>query len=149
MTEKENAIYEFEMMATWCESYSDDELRAINYVRRLLHSDIIDTNKILTEIERQEKWLMDAGYNTYNVDIAFSSIKSALQKARCEMKAYKCDRCGKLFEGYNYQGTREFYSITRNPYASGNCLDLCPDCNAELQEWVANDKEQAESEDKE
>ena len=39
-------------------------------------------DKIIAEIERQEKWLMDAGCNTYNVDIAFSSIKLALQKAR-------------------------------------------------------------------
>lgn len=58
------------------------------------------------------------------------------------MKAYKCDRCGKLFEKYKYQGTSEFFTITRNPYMSGDYLDLCPNCNAELQEWVANDKEQ-------
>ena len=71
------------------------------------------------------------------------------------MRAYKCDRCGKLFEKYNCQGTANFFSITRNPCMSG-CLDLCPNCNAELQEWVANDKEQvacnctdAESEDEE
>ena len=58
------------------------------------------------------------------------------------MKAYKCDRCGKLFEKYKNQGTSEFFNITRNPCITGNCLDLCPNCNAELQEWVANDKEQ-------
>lgn len=34
--------------------------------------------KIRTEIDRQEKWLMDAGYTAYNVDIAFSAIKSAV-----------------------------------------------------------------------
>lgn len=65
------------------------------------------------------------------------------------MKAYKCDRCGKLFEGYDYQGTRGvFYGITRHPSLSGNDLDLCPNCNAELQEWVANNKVQVESDDK-
>lgn len=58
------------------------------------------------------------------------------------MRAYKCDRCGKLFEKYKYQGTSEFFHITRNPCMTGNCLDLCPNCNSELQEWVANDKEQ-------
>lgn len=58
------------------------------------------------------------------------------------MKAYKCDRCGKLFEKYKNQGTFDFFNVTRNPKFSDNCLDLCPNCNAELQEWVANDKKQ-------
>ena len=58
------------------------------------------------------------------------------------MKAYKCDRCGKLFETYKLQGTSNFFNITRNPCMSGNCLDLCPSCNAELQAWVSDDKEQ-------
>lgn len=56
------------------------------------------------------------------------------------MKAYKCDRCGKLFEPYKYQKTSNFLNITRNPNITGDCLDLCPNCNAELQEWVANGK---------
>lgn len=59
-------------------------------------------------------------------------------------KAYKCDRCGKLFEKYNFQGTSEFYHVTRNPNFSCDCLDLCPKCNAELQEWVANDTVQVD-----
>lgn len=58
------------------------------------------------------------------------------------MKAYKCDRCGKLFEKYKGQGTSDFLNITRNPNISNYCLDLCPKCNTELQEWAANDKEQ-------
>lgn len=56
------------------------------------------------------------------------------------MRAYKCDRCGKLFEEYKGQGTADFFNISRNPHMSDNCLDLCPNCNAELQEWVAKDK---------
>lgn len=60
------------------------------------------------------------------------------------MKAYKCDRCRKLFEKYEGQGTRMFYSVTKDPCSSGCCLDLCPNCNAELQAWV-----KAESEDEE
>ena len=35
-------------------------------------------NKIRTEIDRQEKWLSQAGYTAYNVDIAFHSIKLVL-----------------------------------------------------------------------
>lgn len=38
-------------------------------------------DKIKAEIDRQEKWLMDAGYNAYNVDIAFNSIKSVLSES--------------------------------------------------------------------
>ena len=37
-------------------------------------------DKIRVEIERQEKWLAQAGYNAYNVDIAFKSIKNILRK---------------------------------------------------------------------
>lgn len=37
MTEKENAIYEFEKMATWSDKYTAEELQAINYARKMLH----------------------------------------------------------------------------------------------------------------
>ena len=37
--------------------------------------------QIRTEIERQEKWLMDAGYNAYNTDIAFKAIKHAIAES--------------------------------------------------------------------
>ena len=36
--------------------------------------------KVRAEIEAQEKWLAEAGYNAYNVDIAFESVKRALKK---------------------------------------------------------------------
>lgn len=38
-------------------------------------------NKIIAEIDRQEKWLLQAGYTAYNVDIAFDSIKSVLAES--------------------------------------------------------------------
>ena len=41
-------------------------------------------DKIRAEIERQEKWLMDAGYNQYNVDIALDAIKSVVDKYKAE-----------------------------------------------------------------
>ena len=41
-------------------------------------------NKIRAEIKRQEKWLMDAGYNAYNVDIAFNAIKLVVDKYKAE-----------------------------------------------------------------
>ena len=57
------------------------------------------------------------------------------------MKAYKCDRCGKLFEKYPNQGTNKFLNITTNPFNTGYCLDLCQECNGELQRWFMNGKE--------
>lgn len=38
-------------------------------------------DEIKAEIDCQEKWLMSAGYNAYNVDIAFDSIKSVLSES--------------------------------------------------------------------
>lgn len=57
-------------------------------------------------------------------------------------KAYKCDRCGKLFEPYKKNSNS--LHVTRNPNFSNDCLDLCPKCNTELQEWVANDTVQVD-----
>lgn len=41
-------------------------------------------DKIRAEIEKQEKWLLQAGYNAYNVDIAFNSVKSVLAENEVE-----------------------------------------------------------------
>ena len=44
-----------------------------------------DKNKVLdkirAEIERQERWLMDTGYNACSVDIAFDAIKSVIAES--------------------------------------------------------------------
>ena len=49
------------------------------------HGYIISTTNIIeqitAEIDRQEKWLLQAGYTAYNVDIAFDSIKSVLAES--------------------------------------------------------------------
>ncbi len=37
--------------------------------------------KIRAEIDQQEKWLLQAGINPYNVDIAFDAIKSAVTES--------------------------------------------------------------------
>lgn len=62
------------------------------------------------------------------------------------MKAYKCDRCGKLFEKYEGQGTRMFYSITKDPCSTSDYLDLCPKCNDELQKWIRNVESEGDEE---
>lgn len=66
--------------------YIDDQ---ISIVRKQLY-DLIGVpehnkngvlDKIKAEIDRQEKWLMSAGCNAYNVDMAFNSIKSVLPES--------------------------------------------------------------------
>lgn len=37
--------------------------------------------KIRDEIDTQDKWLAQAGYNAYNVDIAFNSIKRVIAES--------------------------------------------------------------------
>ena len=39
-----------------------------------------DLGEVITEINKQEEWLAQAGYDAYNVCIAFGSIKRALRK---------------------------------------------------------------------
>ena len=41
-------------------------------------------DKIRAEIELQETWLMIAGYNAYNADIAFNAIKSEVAKYKAD-----------------------------------------------------------------
>lgn len=41
-------------------------------------------NKIKDEIDKQEKWLLQAGYNAYNVDIAFDAIKAVVAESEVE-----------------------------------------------------------------
>lgn len=48
-------------------------------IQALSQESILD--KIRVEIDRQEKWLLQAGYTAYNVDIAFDSIKSVLAES--------------------------------------------------------------------
>lgn len=67
----------------------DELIKALNYDRDQYSkgykdgaNDILD--KIRAEIDRQEKWLLQAGCNTYNVDIAFDAIKSAVGRGDVE-----------------------------------------------------------------
>ena len=53
-------------------------------IKALLQEPVLD--KVKTEIDRQEKWLLQlhTGYTAYNVDIAFSAIKSVLKESEIE-----------------------------------------------------------------
>ena len=43
-------------------------------------------DKIKAEIDQQEKWLQQAGYNAYNVDIAFNAIKQNIEPTESEIE---------------------------------------------------------------
>lgn len=60
---------EHRQLAEWLKDY-----------KRLLDQESM-LEKIRAEIDCQEKWLMDAGYNAYNVDIAFNSIRSVVKES--------------------------------------------------------------------
>lgn len=56
-----------------------DGQKALAEHLKLCKEELLD--KIRAEIEKQENWLFVAGLTTYNVDIAFSSIKSVLTES--------------------------------------------------------------------
>jgi DNA-binding transcriptional MerR regulator len=60
--------------------FSSEQIKEI--VKALEQEPILD--KIRTEINRQEKWLLQAGYTAYNVDIAFDTIKAVLAESEVE-----------------------------------------------------------------
>lgn len=57
--------------------FSSEQIKEI--VKTLEQEPILD--KIRAEINRQEKWLLQAGYTAYNVDIAFDAIKAVLAES--------------------------------------------------------------------
>lgn len=50
-------------------------------------------------------------------------------------KAYKCDRCGALF---STDITKRKYYITTSRYVSGICVDLCDECQKQLDMFITN-----------
>ena len=63
------------------------------------------------------------------------------------MKAYKCDRCGKLYEIKSNRRDRGIIYDVIDNFPGKSDLDLCDKCFDELQEWMTVYKE-TESEDK-
>lgn len=70
------------------EEYTEKKMSIIDFVNAFTDEGVTTADdvlgKIRAEIEKQEKWLLKAGCNTYNVDIAFSSIKSVLAESEVE-----------------------------------------------------------------
>ena len=53
-------------------------------------------------------------------------------------KAYKCDRCGKLFERYTIKPK------DMHLYCDCKCLDLCKECRDDLKSWFLRHYEEVE-----
>lgn len=62
------------------------------------------------------------------------------------MRAYKCDICGRLYEGYEF-GCRQYYfkpskNICRNLegiiqlYSNNLELDICPSCRKDICDFI-------------
>ena len=68
----------------WDKEYCDQEYETVtgfaDRCRECGRGKVLD--KIRAEIDRQEKWLLQAGYTAYNVNIAFDAIKSAVERIR-------------------------------------------------------------------
>lgn len=62
------------------------------------------------------------------------------------MNAFKCDRCGKLFEDYQERKMEGNYRIIPNKNGFAHSLDLCKDCNSSLQDWANAFKKKEEGE---
>lgn len=76
---------------------------------------IID--KIKAEIEYQEKWLLEAGYNAYNLDIAFNSIKSALIESKeCGIQRVKQVERSKIDKAFSEIEKLFTESVRVNPW---------------------------------
>ena len=59
--------------------------------------------------------------------------------------AKKCDRCGKLYEGYHVKeddcgtnGIAEISMEITNVYEVMEVFDLCPECKKSFEEWRDN-----------
>ena len=67
------------------EEFTEKKMSIIDYVNAYTTEgvttvdDVLD--KIKAEIDRQQKWLLQAGYTTYNVDIALDAIKAVVAES--------------------------------------------------------------------
>lgn len=77
--------------------------------------------EVLNKIETEEKWLSDAGYNTYNADVAFNSIKQAVKSMVLGQKSTE-----------NFESTKDHilklagdYKCWDNRLTHDEALELC------------------------
>lgn len=72
----------YQLISPYCETVVEKKLskRELKNILRKGMKVESSANKIIAEVESQEKWLLSAGYNAYNIDIAFKSILSRIRK---------------------------------------------------------------------
>lgn len=72
----------YQLISPYCETVVEQKLSKKDLKDILTNGVQVErkANEIIAEIESQEKWLASAGYNAYNIDIAFDSIKSRIRK---------------------------------------------------------------------
>lgn len=64
--------------------------------------------------------------------------------------AYKCDRCGKLYEGFLPRfetADRAYHYIEIINDGSSKVLDLCPDCIRAFEDFINNRTAETEKEE--
>lgn len=67
----------------WKESYEEEHLRNIRLEEKIKALEQpLGVEDLLKQVSEQEMWLNSAGYNAYNVDIAFKSIIRAIQNMK-------------------------------------------------------------------
>jgi hypothetical protein len=71
---------ELELDTEWSDYYDGFVSYSQSQINEAEEVKAIPLEKVKQVIEAQEKWLTEAGYNAYNVGIAFGSIKRALGK---------------------------------------------------------------------
>lgn len=72
----------YQLISPYCETVVEKKLSKEDLKRILTKGMQAEqkANEIIAEIESQEKWLLQAGYDAYNIDIAFKSILSRIRK---------------------------------------------------------------------
>ena len=51
-------------------------------------------------------------------------------------KAYKCDRCGKFYEGYFIDPEKDYVIGTKLAISKAKFMDLCPICQDSFTAWM-------------
>ena len=91
---KEEAINQLQDAKDGYQEYLSAE--AIDMAIKALEQESM-LEKIREKVDWQEKWLMCAGYNAYNVYIAFNSIRSVVKES--EDNSMAKDRIGGVEDG--------------------------------------------------
>ena len=71
---------EIELLENALDTTSVNGKKLREYINKnYISNSVLD--KIRAEIDRQQKWLFQAGYTAYNVDIAFDAIKAVVTES--------------------------------------------------------------------